>query len=39
MVVQTRLTTKRAKDLADFRLIPRIETFPRVVSFVQTSVG
>ena len=28
-----------AKGLADFRLIPRIETFPRVVSFAQTATG
>jgi hypothetical protein len=31
---------RRAADyLADFRLIPRIETFPAVVSFAQTTLG
>lgn len=39
MATQTGLSTKRAKDLAALRLIPRIETFPRVVSFVQTPLG
>jgi hypothetical protein len=28
-----------AQKLADFRLIPRIETYPRVVEFVQTPLG
>jgi hypothetical protein len=28
-----------ANGFSDFRLIPRVETFPKVVSFAQTSVG
>jgi hypothetical protein len=28
-----------SRKLADFRLIPRIETYPRVVAFVQTALG
>ena len=28
-----------AKKLAEFRLIPRIETYPRVVEFAQTPLG
>ncbi len=39
MATQTGLTSKRVKGLADFRLIPRIETYPRVVSFAQTPLG
>lgn len=39
MATQTGLTSKRPKGLADFRLIPRIETYPAVVSFVQTPLG
>jgi hypothetical protein len=39
MVTQTGFATARAKRLAEFRLIPRIETFPAVVSFAQTPLG
>lgn len=39
MVTQTGFATARAKRLAEFRLIPRIETYPAVVSFAQTPLG
>jgi hypothetical protein len=39
MVTQTGCAAARAKRLAEFRLIPRIETYPTVVSFVQTPLG
>jgi hypothetical protein len=39
MVMQAGLTTAKANRLAEFRLIPRIETFPAVVSFAQTALG
>ncbi|HEY1804242.1 MAG TPA: hypothetical protein VGG45_07145 [Terracidiphilus sp.] len=39
MATQTGLTGKRAKGLAEFRLIPRIETYPAIVSFAQTPLG
>ncbi len=39
MVTQNGFATARAKRLAEFRLIPRIESFPRVVSFAQTPLG
>lgn len=39
-VIQTEAPRPAAKKtLADFRLIPRIETFPRCVSFAQTWTG
>jgi hypothetical protein len=38
MATQSGLT-KRVESLKGFRLIPRIEAMPRVVSFVQTSLG
>ena len=39
MVTQTGLDSAKANGLADFRLIPRIETYPAVVSFAQTPLG
>lgn len=39
MATQTGSETTRKKRLAEFRLIPRIETYPLVVSFVQTPLG
>lgn len=39
MVTQAGFTGAKAKGLAEFRLIPRIETYPAVVSFVQTPLG
>jgi len=39
MVTQNGFATARAKRLAEFRLIPRIESFPRAVSFAQTPIG
>jgi hypothetical protein len=39
MVTQNGFATARAKRLAEFRLIPRIESFPRSVSFAQTPIG
>jgi hypothetical protein len=39
MVTPSGLANAKAKSLVEFRLIPRIETFPAVVSFAQTSVG
>jgi hypothetical protein len=39
MIVQSSLANAKAKSLAEFRLIPRIETFPSVVSFAQTAPG
>src|SRR5664279_1584908 len=38
-VPQTEAPRPAARTLAQFRLIPRIETFPRVVSFTQTTLG
>ena len=38
-VIQTEAPRPAARTLADFRLIPRIETFPRCVSFAQTWTG
>jgi hypothetical protein len=39
MVTQTGSASTRAKGVAEFRLIPRIEIYPAVVSFAQTSLG
>ena len=39
MVTPSGLANAKAKSLAEFRLIPRIETFPAVVSFAQTPLG
>ncbi len=39
MVTPSGPTSAKAKGLSEFRLIPRIETFPAVVSFAQTSLG
>jgi len=39
MVTQTGSASTKAKGLAEFRLIPRIETYPAVVSFAQTALG
>jgi hypothetical protein len=39
MVTQTGSASTKAKGLSDFRLIPRIETFPAIVSFTQTPLG
>ena len=39
MATQTGLTAKSVKGLGGLRLIPRIDTFPRVVLFVQTPLG
>jgi hypothetical protein len=39
MATETGFATARAKRLAEFRLIPRIEGFPAVVSFAQTPFG
>jgi hypothetical protein len=38
-VIQTEFTSATAKRWAEFRLIPRLETYPAVVSFVQTTLG
>jgi hypothetical protein len=39
MVTPSGPSSTKANRLAEFRLIPRIETFPVVVSFAQTSLG
>jgi hypothetical protein len=39
MVTPSGPASAKAKGLAEFRLIPRIETFPAVVSFAQTPLG
>jgi len=39
MVTQTGSASTRAKGLPEFRLIPRIETIPAIVSFAQTAIG
>jgi len=39
MATQTGFANAKANGLAEFRLIPRIETFPAVVSFAQTPLG
>jgi hypothetical protein len=39
MVAQTGLASGKTNGLAEFRLIPRIETYPAVVSFAQTPLG
>jgi hypothetical protein len=39
MATQTGFTSAKGKGLTEFRLIPRIETFPAVVSFAQTPPG
>ena len=38
-VLQKDFTDATAKGLAEFRLIPRVETYPAVVSFAQTPAG
>ena len=38
-VPQKELPGATAKGWVEFRLIPRVETYPAVVSFVQTSPG
>ncbi len=37
--LEKNFTNAPAKGLAEFRLIPRIESYPAVVSFVQTAAG
>ena len=39
MATQTGFTSAKGNGLTEFRLIPRIETFPAVVSFAQTPLG
>ncbi len=39
MVTQAGFTGAKAKSLAEFRLIPRIEAYPGAVSFAQTPLG
>lgn len=39
MATQIGFATSKAKRLSEFRLIPRVETYPAVVSFVQTPLG
>ena len=39
MVAQLHSSQSPRNRLAEFRLIPRLETFPRMVSFAQTSLG
>jgi len=39
MATRTEFESARKKRLAEFRLIPRLETYPAVVSFVQTPLG
>ena len=39
MVTQSASNRSKATALADFRLIPRIDTFPALISFAQTTPG
>src|ERR1700728_3375576 len=39
LLTQTEAAAPKLRSWADFRLIPRIETWPAVVSFVQTAPG
>jgi hypothetical protein len=39
MATETAFATTRTRRLAEFRLIPRIETYPAVVAFAQTPIG
>ena len=39
MITQTGSAASAAKGRPEFRIIPRIETYPKVVSFAQTALG